>query len=158
MRDANLTSGESGAFFKAVWVPTLSACAALIWDSKACLSWVFAASAASLAASASACTLAKATCSLLSSSVGGFFRNFASGFQDPRRDPPGAHLVTRETCPVGDDDVPAVLMKDAGARRTAGATADDQRVANNHRATLGTSYGSERVHEGGAAPRGMNRI
>ncbi len=75
-----------------------------------------------------------------------------------RRQPPGAHFVARETRAVGDDDFPAVLMKDACARRSAGPTADDQRVAIHHPATRGASYGSERVHEGGADPRGMNRI
>src|SRR5688572_3396962 len=70
-------------------------------------------------------------------------------WEDFRRQPACAYLVARESRAVGHDDVPAVLPKDAGAGGSAGAAADDERVAASHLAARGASCGRwQRVGQG----------
>ena len=78
--------------------------------------------------------------------------------EDFRCQPSGAHLVARESRAIRDEDVPSVLMKHSGARRSSRTAADHERIAAHHPATRGASYGSDRVHDGGDEPRGMNTI
>jgi hypothetical protein len=75
-----------------------------------------------------------------------------------RRQPSRAHFVTRKLRPVGNDHIPSRTPKLTRTRRSGRAAADDERIAANHTPASEISYGSERVHDGGADSRGAKTI